>query len=109
MGHSVSSDMDTSQFYGGRSRHHDMLEEDLMPVPDDPDDVVVINFGKKFRKVLHNSYLFFFLCMESIKYFFFSIENVIRGHHWFYAPFQTNLSYQDMIYNRQKGGCIYGT
>ncbi|XP_063843269.1 piggyBac transposable element-derived protein 3-like [Scylla paramamosain] len=36
--------MDTSQFYGGRSRHHDMLEEDLMPVPDDPDDVVVINF-----------------------------------------------------------------
>ncbi|KAK8373075.1 hypothetical protein O3P69_020951 [Scylla paramamosain] len=40
----IRGDMDTSQFYGGRSRHHDMLEEDLMPVPDDPDDVVVINF-----------------------------------------------------------------
>ena len=84
--------METSRFYGGRSRHHDVLEEDIMPVPDDPEDVVVINFGNKCRQLLQ--YPFFFCIEKKCEIFIFClIEKISWKHQWFYASFQTNLSY----------------
>lgn len=53
MGHSASSDMNPSSFYGQKSRQH-VLEEDILPEPDDLADVVVINFGKKYQNIYIN-------------------------------------------------------
>lgn len=38
VGHYVSSDMNT---YGREARHHYVLEEDVLPDPDDPEDVII--------------------------------------------------------------------
>lgn len=47
MGHFVSPNMETTRFHRDKSRHRDVLEEDIVPIIDDSGDAVVNNFGKK--------------------------------------------------------------